>query len=455
MITRELDVGLNMPSLWLEKSDLNKNEYLKLENASLNTQISDLKTSIKIHKEIVQSLLTENGGKESNIVFNTLYNEIDRLTEQYNFVFNEKMSLDAKCLILEQINDEIKFKEKEAEIIYNQKITHLHEAIERKEFLFQLKEQKWAEIEKIMVNYARDDLHLQKMLADLRYICDDVSTRRNVRNVLQENDELKAIIQDQKNIIGLMTQRLQDNTSSSSSHEGNSLTNSDTKKGTDSTMTKLPDLNLFNIKMVNNEIRVIKKSESDKMNEQIRQLEFTIEKLNIDIRDVKSANYDLNDTNNKIMKKVKSYKTRWHKYRNKIIELKGDLKTLSKMRIDKRQKALKDIIEDIADPGYSDDDQKSVSVLTLSDAGSIYYPGKPRNSPFNKTRQFDTRQKMNAYHKTSQSKRRSDSSDSSKFEAKKLEFEVDDVFLPAESMGAAQFSDLKARYNKMSQKKRR
>ena len=197
-ITRELNLNMNMPSLCIEKHELSKQEYLKMEIGNLESRIEDLQTSLKIHKEIVQNLLLENGGKESSIVFNTLYKEIDRLTELYNTTFEEKRSLDAKCLILEQINDEIKFKEKEAEIIQNQKIEHLNEVVERKEFLFQLKEQKWAEIEKIMVDYAREDLQLQKMLADLRYICDDVSTRRNVKNVLQQNEELKKVISDQK-----------------------------------------------------------------------------------------------------------------------------------------------------------------------------------------------------------------------------------------------------------------
>lgn len=87
---------------------------------------------------------------------------------------------------MEQINDEIKFKEQENEFILKQRIRELDQAIERKEFLFHLKEQKWAFIEKIMVDYAREDLDLQMMLAELRYICDDVSTRHNVRNMLQE-----------------------------------------------------------------------------------------------------------------------------------------------------------------------------------------------------------------------------------------------------------------------------
>ena len=45
--------------------------------------------------------------------------------------------------------------------MYEEHIRELNDTLERKEFLFQLKEQKWDAIEQIMVNYAREDHKLQ------------------------------------------------------------------------------------------------------------------------------------------------------------------------------------------------------------------------------------------------------------------------------------------------------
>ena len=254
-------------------------------------------------------------------------------------------------------------------------------------------------------------------------------------------------LRSKNNFIALMTW--------SSSNELNSYSNSDTKTkfSKNRETSKMPDLNLFNLKVVNNEIQVIKKTESEKYTEQINMLKQTVDKQNEEIRDLKSANYDLNDTNNKIIKKVKEYKSKNSRYRTQIIDLKVKLKKLSKIsNFEKKQKALKDIVNDINEQWYSDEEVRSVSVLTLSDAGSIYYPGKHKQSPFNKTKRFNTRQKlMTGQHMKSWSIN-SETSESPKILGKKLKFEIDDVYLPAESMGTVQFSELKHRFN-MTQKK--
>jgi hypothetical protein len=138
--------------------------------SNLTNQVSDLKTSLNIHKDIVHSLLAGNSETHQNQCIETIFNEMIRNKENLDDIDEEKNALEAKCLILEQINDEIKFKEQETELMLQERISDLNEAIERKEFLFQLKEQKWAAIEYVMVDYAREDLKLQRMLADLRYI---------------------------------------------------------------------------------------------------------------------------------------------------------------------------------------------------------------------------------------------------------------------------------------------
>jgi DNA repair exonuclease SbcCD ATPase subunit len=266
--------------------------------------VNDLKLSLSIHKDIVQNLLID-APNAQNKVIESIFNEMLNAKEKYEDVREEKECLEAKILILEQINDEIKFKEKESEMMLQQRIQELNEAIERKEFLFQLKEQKWAAIEQIMVNYAREDVKLQKMLADLRYICDDVSTRRNVKNVLQENDELRRTILSQKKTIDVLSLRLQENLSITPSE---SLTLSSSKKATSSDSKKLPDLNCFNIKVVDNQITFLKKSETERYEERIRYLEERLDEREREIRDLKSSMYDLNDENAKAIRKIKEFK---------------------------------------------------------------------------------------------------------------------------------------------------
>ena len=409
---------------------------------NLNAQVTDLRTSLKIHKEIVHNLLVDNGGSSHGQVIELIFNEMQRVKEMHQNLVEEKQSLEAKCLILEQINDEIKFKEQENEFILKQRIRELDEAIERKEFLFQLKEQKWAAIEKIMVDYAREDLKLQRMLADLRYICDDVSTRRNVRNVLQENNELKDVIEEQKNTIRLLSIRLQESLTASCSNDINNYTHSDSKKAASDESKRLPDLNCFNVKTMPNQAKIAKIDVDGHYTEQIKNLEAVIEDQNLEIRDLKSSLYDLNDTNNKIMKKMKEYKKKNTKSRFQTIELKNHLKELYKSKKEVGPAQLKEIIDEITEDCYSDEEVRSVSILTLSDAGSVYYPSKKTRSPVKKMRDVASKKMRLDYHRKTMGKIR-ESVDSEKRDI--IKFDVEDVFLPAETMGPAQLSDMKSR----------
>ena len=64
-------------------------------------------------------------------------------------------------LLLEQINNEVELKEEETVRLSSEKINELRESLERKETMFQSKEKKWAEVERILVTYARKDLDLR------------------------------------------------------------------------------------------------------------------------------------------------------------------------------------------------------------------------------------------------------------------------------------------------------
>jgi len=310
----------------------------------------------------------------------------------------------------------------------NARITELTEAIERKEFLFQLKEQKWAAIEKIMVDYAREDENLQRMLADLRYICDDVSTRRNVKNVLQENVILKKEIEKQKHTINVLSSRMQETMITGTSNEIDK-TCSDSKKGISDESRKLPDLNCFNVKVVNNQIKFLKKSELERYETQIKHLENVIDEKCIEIRDLKSSMFDLSDTNSKVMRRMKELKKKNAKCRKQTIDLRSQLKKLCRVKTNIKSHHIKDILDDIEEDCFSDEEARSVS-----------YPNNKANSPFKKMEKASARKFRIGYHRDRYNKNCESMENG---EEVNIKFDVQDVFLPQQTLGVEEFSDLK------------
>ena len=186
---------------------------------------------------------------------------------------------------------------------------------------------------------------------------------------------------------------------------------------------------------------MLNKTETQQLQDKIVKLENIIEDKNNEIRDLKSSFFDLNDTNLKISKKMKDYKKKISKLRSQLIDLKCKLKEVYQSKGNDKLKRLKEIIQDINDENYSDDEVRSVSILTLSDAGSIYYPNKAKTKcPFNKPDDKNTAKKIIGYHRKTKSKNL-DSDDSSNIQ--KIQFNIEDVFLPTESYNPNQFSDLK------------
>jgi hypothetical protein len=115
---------------------------------------------------------------------------------------------DSKILLLEQINNEVTLKEQETGRICNEKIKELRELLERKETMFQAKEKKWADVEKILVTYARKDMELRQKLTDIKYICDDPSSKRQITTVLNENEVLKRKVENAEKELELMRSQL-------------------------------------------------------------------------------------------------------------------------------------------------------------------------------------------------------------------------------------------------------
>lgn len=63
--------------------------------------------------------------------------------------------------------------------------------------MFQAKEKKWIEVEWIVVTYARKDLDLREKLTNIKYICDDPSSKRKITTVIEENEDLHKKLENQ------------------------------------------------------------------------------------------------------------------------------------------------------------------------------------------------------------------------------------------------------------------
>lgn len=79
----------------------------------------------------------------------------------------------------------------EAERFCEDRISEFKEQLDRKEYIIQLKENKWNEIERIMTIYSKNDHILREQLTQLKYLCDDTSAGRGISSVIKENETLR------------------------------------------------------------------------------------------------------------------------------------------------------------------------------------------------------------------------------------------------------------------------
>lgn len=78
--------------------------------------------------------------------------------------------------------------------------------------MFQAKEKKWIEVERIVVTYARKDLDLREKLTNIKYICDDPSSKRKITTVIEENESLQKRLETQQKEIEELKGQLTMNT---------------------------------------------------------------------------------------------------------------------------------------------------------------------------------------------------------------------------------------------------
>ena len=116
--------------------------YLENENKNLITMIEDLQTTLKINKGIIKNLVDQKKGVNQVIeyTFNQLSHENELLEGKMKRVVEERDSLHARMLILQQIVEDTKDKEDDVAEMFKDEIEELKENLERKEYLLHVNE---------------------------------------------------------------------------------------------------------------------------------------------------------------------------------------------------------------------------------------------------------------------------------------------------------------------------
>ncbi len=92
----------------------------------------------------------------------------------------ERDSLNARVLIMQQIVEDTKDKEDDVAEMFKDEIEELKENLERKEYLLQVNEQRYGEFEKILMVISENDISVRKKLHDMNVIPKD----RKISNVV-------------------------------------------------------------------------------------------------------------------------------------------------------------------------------------------------------------------------------------------------------------------------------
>ena len=79
------------------------------------------------------------------------------------------------------------------------RVQEIKDKLDEKEYELQLKEYNWAEFEKIIIHFVREDEEIMAMLNDVGYLCDDPSSKRKISTVVTENLKLKTKVHKLKN----------------------------------------------------------------------------------------------------------------------------------------------------------------------------------------------------------------------------------------------------------------
>jgi predicted RNase H-like nuclease (RuvC/YqgF family) len=210
----------------------NENVTIDFLNSQLSLEkekLSQWQDNLKVHKEILQSVITGSSAAskpsqaigDSNVCFEWFYTKnhysmSNCVAQLRNTITDKDTLIDtylAEVLVLKKVITQMEDSNDEKEIELKERNEEIKVKLERTENMFQStsyllnlffidKEKKWAELERIVVNYARKDLALRNKLTEIKYIWDDPSSKRRITTVVEENEVLRSQIDELKSDMG-------------------------------------------------------------------------------------------------------------------------------------------------------------------------------------------------------------------------------------------------------------
>lgn len=163
-------------------------KQLEFERERYETWLENL----KINKEMLKSVIIG----MNDVAIQTAYQQIAKLTETLQDKDAIIDQLSAQILVLNKLIYDMELRQEEKLKEVNERSEEIKVKLERTENMFQSKEKKWSELERIVVTYARKDHELRKKLTEIKYICDDPSSKRRITTVVEENEVLKSQIDE-------------------------------------------------------------------------------------------------------------------------------------------------------------------------------------------------------------------------------------------------------------------
>lgn len=169
-----------------------KLNFLEKENANYRDSISDLKTQIKINKDMIKAIVVDLSDEMvSKQALEKAINESAHLETVVERVKVEKEEIQMQLLLTEQIQKEQTIKAIEETEGYEAQLDDYKEHLERKEYSLQQSEQRIKDYESLLAEIANYDDYIRQKFEEMRLNIGSMERNQKITNVVDENKALK------------------------------------------------------------------------------------------------------------------------------------------------------------------------------------------------------------------------------------------------------------------------
>ena len=143
-------------------------KYLEAENTNLALENDDLNNTLKINKDIIQTILKGDKSYDAQVEYAIaqITQENELWESRVKTLAEQRDQLQASYLLSQQVIEGGKDQEADIDGIYKEEIDELKDNLERKEYLLQLVEQRVAAYEKLLMTLGARDQEVQQKLQE-------------------------------------------------------------------------------------------------------------------------------------------------------------------------------------------------------------------------------------------------------------------------------------------------